>query len=614
MATNGVNHAMNADGTPKFAPAPNQGGAYIHPAQADAYTPTPVNAVPPPAPTNDAFTPNPVQPNEFVQPNAPVPAPVAYAPAPAHGAPTDAYAPINVGAQPQMIAQPAPAQPGQVPPQPGVGQPVPPQHGVQPGVGQPVPAQHGQPGQVPPPHGQPGQVPPPHGQPGQVPPQHGQPGQVPPQPGAQPLPPGSYPAPTPNPQYPNVPAPAPMMYSPPPGTAVPPHVNYNTPSDKKPRLSNSSNVLPMGELRPTDILAGNYRKRPGNSLYKTLLRQYAPEVGKTEMKIIVAKVYEAIARQNPPGRFIREGGDALMSRAQTNQKIARALREVADRASAKMMEQGGGAANLPFAAMGDRRLSKALTSPKGEPVGEIRPSDVLTGNYRKRPGNALYKKLLRENAHFLDKQDNKVLVSRVIEGISNQNPPGRFIREGGTSLLTTGQVRQKVSRALKEVVDRSDRPEGEPTPKKARKSLSAKSEEPIGEIRDTDVLTGNYRKRRGNALYKALLRQNAPRVNAEEMKNVVKTVIDGIYQQHPPGRFIREGGGSLLSRGQVHQKVARALREVVDRTSGTITPNKAGAAKIVPPVKGEQNTAATGVKAEGQPTDPVVKPMETTAV
>lgn len=565
MATNGVNHAINPDGTPKVQPAAafdpaNPGGAYMPPPQADAYTPAPVNAGPPPAaPTEFAqINPNPVQPNEFVQPNDAVPAPVGYAPAPTHGAPTDAYAPINVGAQPQMVvAQPVPAQPGVV------------------------------------------------------------------QPGApQPLPPGSYPAPTPNPAMPGnpqyAPAPVPMnMYSPPPGSAVP---NYNNPSDKKPRLSNASNVPPMGELRPTDILAGNYRKRPGNSLYKTLLRQFAPEVGKTEMKVIVAKVYESIARQDPPGRFIREGGDALMSRAQTNQKIARALREVADRASAKMMEQGGsggpGGLDLSFAAMGDRRLSKAMTSPKGEPVGEIRPSDVLTGNYRKRPGNALYKKLLRENAPLLDKEDNKILVTRVIEGISNQDPPGRFIREGGTSLLTTGQVRQKVSRALKEVVDRSDRPEGEERPaKKARKSLVVRSEEPIGEIRETDVLTGNYRKRRGNALYKALLRQNATRVGTEEMKNVVKTVIDGIYQQHPPGRFIREGGGSLLSRGQVHQKVARALREVVDRTTSNIA-TKVGDEKkegfTMPPVKGEQNKEATG-KTEGQPSHEAAK-VQTTPV
>jgi len=343
-------------------------------------------------------------------------------------------------------------------------------------------------------------------------------------------------------------------------------------SSKKPRFSNSSVVEPMGELRPTDVLAGNYRKRPGNALYKTLLRQYAQEVGKIEMKTIVSKVFDTVSNQNPPGRFIREGGDALMSRAQTNQKIARALREVADRASAKLIEEGGEGLDLAFAGLGDRRLSKALSTPKGEPVGEIRQTDVLTGNYRKRTGNALYKKLLRENAPLLEKIETKVLVTRVIDGIANQEPPGRFIREGGTSLLTTGQIRQKVSRALKEVVDRSDRPEGLERPiKKARKSsMIIKSEEPIGEIRETDVLTGNYRKRRGNALYKALLRQNAPRVGNEEMKTVVKTVVDGIYQQEPPGRFIREGGGSMLSRGQVHQKVARALREVVDRTSGVI--------------------------------------------
>ena len=60
---------------------------------------------------------------------------------------------------------------------------------------------------------------------------------------------------------------------------------------------------PMGELRPTDILAGNYRKRAGNYLYKKLLKEQAPDVGKVEMRIIVAKVVEGISSQDPPGMF-----------------------------------------------------------------------------------------------------------------------------------------------------------------------------------------------------------------------------------------------------------------------------------------------------------------------
>ena len=72
---------------------------------------------------------------------------------------------------------------------------------------------------------------------------------------------------------------------------------------KSKRTSNSEpeEIIPMGELRPTDILAGNYRKRPGNSLYKKLLREYAPDVGKVEMKVIIAKIVEAIDAQDPPG-------------------------------------------------------------------------------------------------------------------------------------------------------------------------------------------------------------------------------------------------------------------------------------------------------------------------
>lgn len=63
---------------------------------------------------------------------------------------------------------------------------------------------------------------------------------------------------------------------------------------------------PMGELRPTDILAGNYRKRAGNYLYKKLLREHAPDVGKVEMRILVAKVVEGIAGQDPPGKRLWE--------------------------------------------------------------------------------------------------------------------------------------------------------------------------------------------------------------------------------------------------------------------------------------------------------------------
>jgi hypothetical protein len=83
------------------------------------------------------------------------------------------------------------------------------------------------------------------------------------------------------------------------------------------------------------------------------------------MKVLVARVFDAISAQDPPGRFIREGSDGLMSRAQTNQKIARALREVADRA--KKDEEGEGSPK------------PRKEPPKGEPIGELHPTDVVTG-------------------------------------------------------------------------------------------------------------------------------------------------------------------------------------------------------------------------------------------
>eukprot|EP00546_Thalassionema_frauenfeldii_P017580 CAMPEP_0178898082 /NCGR_PEP_ID=MMETSP0786-20121207/2125_1 /TAXON_ID=186022 /ORGANISM="Thalassionema frauenfeldii, Strain CCMP 1798" /LENGTH=158 /DNA_ID=CAMNT_0020568745 /DNA_START=257 /DNA_END=730 /DNA_ORIENTATION=+ len=156
MATNGVNHAMNADGTAKvqnqpataYAPAP-----YMPPpapAQGDAYTPAPVNAPPPPAPGTDSYAqmnPNPVQPGGYTQT---VPAPVGYAPAPAHGAPADAYAPIPH--QPQPVTAPGGAPP------PAGAHPVPPQTGAPGGApppagAHPVPPQTGAPGGAPPPAG-----------------------------------------------------------------------------------------------------------------------------------------------------------------------------------------------------------------------------------------------------------------------------------------------------------------------------------------------------------------------------------------------------------------------------------------------------------------------------
>jgi hypothetical protein len=73
-----------------------------------------------------------------------------------------------------------------------------------------------------------------------------------------------------------------------------------TPAAKK--ANAESKEGPMGELRPTDILAGNYRKRAGNYLYKKLLRELAPDVGKVEMRILVGKVVEGIANQIPPGK------------------------------------------------------------------------------------------------------------------------------------------------------------------------------------------------------------------------------------------------------------------------------------------------------------------------
>jgi len=335
------------------------------------------------------------------------------------------------------------------------------------------------------------------------------------------------------------------------------------PSAKK--AKSDSKEGPMGELRPSDVLAGNYRKRAGNYLFKKMLREIAPDVGKVEMRILVAKIFDGIAGQEPPGRFIREGGDALLSRAQTNQKIARALREVKERSEKDPNDKSAEKPKKP----------KAVSVEKEEMVGEIRSSDVLTGNYRKRPGNFLYKKLLRENAPSVATEEMRAVVTRVIEGIYGQEPPGRFIREGGGGLLTRGQVHQKVARALREVVERTKEGAkiegGEAKVVVKKKATPSEKQEPMGEVRPSDVLTGNYRKRAGNALYKKLLREHAPAVGKEEMGLVVSKVIDGIGGQEPPGRFIREGGGALLTRGQVRQKVARALREVVERTKN---PNK----------------------------------------
>ena len=250
----------------------------------------------------------------------------------------------------------------------------------------------------------------------------------------------------------------------------------------------------------------------------------------------------------------------MLSGAQRNQKVARALREVSERSTKEE---------------GEAKVDKVVKKPKvetekhQEPIGEIRPSDVLTGNYRKRAGNYLYKKLLRDEAPNVAKEEMRTVVNRVIEGIYGQFPPGRFIREGGAGLLTRGQIHQKVARALREVVERASKEveEKEPGEKVVKKKASSvEKQEPMGEIRPTDVLTGNYRKRAGNALYKKLLRDHAPSVGREEMSSVVTRVVEGIAGQHPPGRFIREGGGALLTRGQVRQKVARALREVVERS------------------------------------------------
>lgn len=280
-----------------------------------------------------------------------------------------------------------------------------------------------------------------------------------------------------------------------------------------------------------------------------------------------------------------------MSAAQRNQKVARALREVAER-STKDPESGEGKTDKVA------KKPKTDSDKNQEPIGEIRPSDVLTGNYRKRPGNYLYKKLLRDEAPNVAKEEMRAVVNRVIEGVYAQIPPGRFIREGGGGLLTRGQIHQKVARALREVVERTgkegedhpDNKEGPAGEKVAKKKSSAmEKQEPMGEIRPTDVLTGNYRKRAGNALYKKLLRECAPSVGKEEMGVVVSRVVDGISGQEPPGRFIREGGGALLTRGQVRQKVARALREVVERTKNE---------KETPPVVVvAENPAATGAPA-----------------
>jgi ribosomal protein S8E len=252
---------------------------------------------------------------------------------------------------------------------------------------------------------------------------------------------------------------------------------------------------------------------------------------------------------------------------QRSQKIARALREVAERT--RKIPDADGVIRTPKS----NRKPKLDLEVNPEPLGEISPTDVLTGNYRKRPGNFLYKRLLREEAPNVLKEEMRTVVNRIIEAIYNQNPPGRFIREGNTGIMTRGQTHQKVARALREVLDRTakegeDRsPDGASGEKMSKKkAMLMEKQEPLGEIRPTDVMTGNYRKRVGNALYKRLLREHAPLFGNEETSVIVNRIIDGISNQDPPGRFVREGGGALLTRGQVRQKIARALREVVDRT------------------------------------------------
>jgi hypothetical protein len=94
-------------------------------------------------------------------------------------------------------------------------------------------------------------------------------------------------------EQPNVETPADLTIPAPPATTTAPA--------KKAKAESKEG--PMGELRPTDILAGNYRKRAGNYLYKKLLREHAPDVGKVEMRILVSKVVEGIAGQDPPGTF-----------------------------------------------------------------------------------------------------------------------------------------------------------------------------------------------------------------------------------------------------------------------------------------------------------------------
>jgi hypothetical protein len=267
------------------------------------------------------------------------------------------------------------------------------------------------------------------------------------------------------------------------------------------------------------------------------------------------------------GRFIREGSDGLLTSMQRSQKIARALREVAERTT--KIPDAEGVIRTPKS----NRKPKLDLEVNPEPIGEIRPTDVLTGNYRKRPGNYLYKRLLREEAPNVLKEEMRTVVNRIVEAIFNQEPPGRFIREGNTGIMTRGQTHQKVARALREVLDRTakegeDRcPEGSSGEKMSKKkAMLMEKQEPLGEIRPTDVMTGNYRKRVGNALYKRLLREHAPSFGNEETSVIVNRIIEGISNQDPPGRFVREGGGALLTRGQVRQKIARALREVVDRT------------------------------------------------
>ena len=96
-----------------------------------------------------------------------------------------------------------------------------------------------------------------------------------------------------------------------PAAAAPPPTTTAAVPTKKAKAESKEG--PMGELRPTDILAGNYRKRAGNYLYKKLLREHAPDVGKVEMRILVSKVVEGIAGQDPPGTLFLDPKKSLVS-------------------------------------------------------------------------------------------------------------------------------------------------------------------------------------------------------------------------------------------------------------------------------------------------------------